>query len=552
MGVFLALLVFLALFGGYQLVLKVLSQNRSRVAATSIVNAEIEKIRNLPYEDIGVSGSFPDGVLEPESLKTMSGREYTVSRRVDFVVDEADGIEEPEDQCPNDYKKVEIKASWSGPFEGEVKMVSDIAPANMVQECAQAGGIISASVFDAQGLMVENPLIEIKDPETEEVLKTATPTEGKHLFALPAQSYKIEVSKESYSSSRTYGIEELALPEKPHPLVIEGEMVETSFSIDKLGNLSINTLSSWSADNFSDSFTTDEHISASSTIEVSGGKVEIASGYASGYLVSEEVSPDLTSWEELSWNDEEIADTEIKYYLLYFDGESWSFIPDSSLEGNSSGFSVSPVDLSALDPSVYSRLKIRGELSSSDTSVSPSLYDWHLSWRTSEPLPISYVDFNLRGDKVIGKDSEENFVYKYSQDHNSGESGSLYLSDMEWDIYTFIIYSDLDLLETDPSPVSLVPDDTLSVDLFLEAQNSLMLTVQDQDTGEAVFSADVRLYKTGYDNTQSTDQEGKTYFIPLESDSYNMEISAPGFSDYSGAVSVSGDESEIINLERIE
>ncbi len=552
-GVFLALIVFLAVFGGYQLILKVLSQNRSRVAATSIVNAEIEKIRNLPYGDIGVVDSYPDGILEEETVKTLNGRDYTVSRRVDFFVDDADGIESPEDECPNDYKKVEIRVSWLSPFEGEVKVVSNIAPENMVQECGEVGGIVSVSVFDAQGIMVENPLIEVKDPETEEIIKTATPTDGKHFFSLPAQDYRVEVSKEEYSSSRTYSIEEVAIPEKPNPSAIEGKMVETSFSIDELGSLSINTLSPWSSDNFSDSFVTDGHISASSTIDVSEGKVEIASDHTSGYLVSEGINPSLiTSWEELSWNDEEIADTEIVYQLLYFNGESWVLVPDSVLPGNSSGFSVSPIDLSGLSSSIYSQLKIKGELSSSDISVSPSLFDWHLSWRTSEPVPIPNVDFNLRGSKVIGKDSEEDPIYKYSQTHNSGGSGSIYLSNMEWDLYTFTIYSGLDLLETNPSPVSLAPDENLSVNLFLEAQNSLMVKVQDQDTGDPVFSAEVKLLKTGYDNAQNTDQEGRTYFIPLDSGTYSIEVSAPGFSDYSGSVSVSGDQSKIINLERVE
>ncbi len=558
-GSFLILIVFLAIFGAYQLALKVISQSRDRITATFIANGEIERIRNLSYKDVGVLGDYPDGTLSAEETKTINSIDYVINTRIDYVLDEADGIETPEDECPNDYKKVEIKVSCPGLLGREVKMVTDIAPETVAQECEIVGGILSVSVFNAQGLMIPNPFIEVKDSETDEVVKTATPTEGKHLFSIPAKTYKVEVSKEGYSSSRTYSMEEVAIPEKPNPIVIEGKMSEISFSIDKLSALFVDTLSSWNTNNFSDSFTTDTNISDSSTIDVQNGEVKISSGYNSGYLVSTSISSlDLTSWEEFSWSDEELADTQILYKVFYFDGATWKLIPDSALAGNSTGFFVSPLDLSELDISIYSQLKVKGELSTTDISISPTLYDWHVSWRTSEPIPIPNVNFNLKGDKIIGKDAAENPVYKYSQDHNSGGSGHIDISNIEWDLYTFTIdpATGLDLLEVDssPQPVSLPPDTTLSVELYLKAQNSLMITVQDEETGELVFSAGVRLYRSdlSYDKTQNTDGKGKTYFIPLDSGSYNLDVEASGFSDYSGTVSVSGDETKIISLERLE
>jgi len=47
----------------------------------------------------------------------------------------------------------------------------------------------------------------VKDPETGEVVKSATPSEGSHFFALPPDNYRIEVSKEVYSSERSYGFD---------------------------------------------------------------------------------------------------------------------------------------------------------------------------------------------------------------------------------------------------------------------------------------------------------------------------------------------------------
>ena len=47
-GTFLILIVFLGIFGAYQLGLRVVGQSRNQIVATAIANQEIENIRNLP------------------------------------------------------------------------------------------------------------------------------------------------------------------------------------------------------------------------------------------------------------------------------------------------------------------------------------------------------------------------------------------------------------------------------------------------------------------------------------------------------------------------
>jgi hypothetical protein len=76
-------------------------------------------VRNLPYELVGVKGGFPDGVLEAVTSTFQNNIEYTIETRVDYVVDPTDGIAAPEDNCPNDYKKVKVK--FSGQVDSEVK-----------------------------------------------------------------------------------------------------------------------------------------------------------------------------------------------------------------------------------------------------------------------------------------------------------------------------------------------------------------------------------------------------------------------------------------------
>lgn len=562
-GVALLLIVFMGIFGAYQLGLRVIGQSKSRIVATALANAEIEKIRVLPYASIGTLEGFPEGILEPLKTNISSGLEYTIETRIDYVVDSRDGISAPEDECPNDYKKAEVKISWSGLFEGEVKLTTDIAPDSLAQECLEIGGILSVSVFDAYGIMVLSPLIEIRDYETDEVIKLATPDDGNHFFSLSPDTYKVLVSKSSYSSSRTYGIEEVAIPEKPHPLVLEGALTEISFSIDRISSFSVGTLSLWTMDYFSDSFVDSTKVFEFLDVVISDGEVvldKIDDDYLdSGYLTSIDIIPeDLISWEEFSWNDSKVSGTQILYQVLYFDELNWVLIPDSDLSENSLGFTTSPVDLSSLDIAVYPQLRVKANLSTTDPTVSPILYDWQVSWRASGATPISNVSFHLQGEKIIGLDEDENPVYKYSQDHNSGSTGFIDIYNLEWDSYTFSLdpSTGLDLVQINPSsqPIGLDPNTTLPVSLYLGAQNSLLFTVQDIDTGQPIFSATIRLYNSGlgYDETQYTNEDGQFYFIPLETATYNIEVQGPGYSNYSGTVWVSGDKTKVVSLERVE
>ncbi|MBM3250640.1 MAG: carboxypeptidase regulatory-like domain-containing protein [Candidatus Nealsonbacteria bacterium] len=561
-GTFLVLLVFMGIFGAYQLGIKVVGQSKNKIIATEIANGEIEKIRNLPYQSIGVIGSFPDGVLEGSKIITRNNIDFIVETRMDYVIDPADGISPPEDGCPNDYKRAEVKVSWSGVLSGDLKLVIDVVPLNLSQECAETGGIFLVSVFDAYGLMVPSPLIEIKEPETDVLIKNATPIEGRHFFSLPAGIYKIEVSKTDYSSERTYGINEIAIPQKPHLIVLEGQLTENSFSIDKLSSFSVETLSPWGLGYFSDSFLNENKISELLELVVSGGQVQLATddvGYKeAGFLASVAIAPDnLIIWKDFSFNDLEEAETQISYNVLYFDGENWVLIPDTDLSGNSTGFMVSPVDLSGLDVNNYSQLKVKANFSTTNPEKTPILYDWQVSWKNSQATPIANISFNLQGAKLIGKDGDEQPVYKYSQNHTTGGDGRTNIPNLEWDSYTFFINPAIGLkledTEPSPQPIGLNPETSLTVILYLKAQNSLLVAVQNIETGEPIFSANVRLYNdSGFDIVQYTDEKGETYFIPLEADTYTIEVQASGYSNYSSAVSVSGDETKIINLEQIE
>lgn len=562
-GIFLTLIVFLGIFGAYQLGLKVIIQSRNKIVATQLANGEIEKIRNLPYGSVGIIGSFPSGSLSQFSASRQNNVDYQVERRVDYVVDALDGLVSPADDCPNDYKKVEIKVSWSGRFSGQVALITDMAPASLAEECSETGGILQVSVFDAQGLMVASPLIEVKNPATNQVVKNATPLSGRHYFSLSPATYKVVVSKAGYSQERTFGTEEVTTPEKPHPIVLEGELIPLSFNVDRLSTIAVLTLSAWGSASFYDSFLNESKIFQIFQLSLTGGQVTLAKvgeNYnSSGYLISTTITPEnMITWDEFSFSDSEPETTRILYRLLYLEGENWLTIPDRDLPGNESGFEVSPVNLKNLDKTVYPELRIRGDFSTSDPSLTPLLSDWQIAWKTSEATAAPGIPFHLRGEKIIGHNALEEPVFKYSGDHVSDGNGQFTLSSFEWDNYQFSVDpgSSLDLTATEPEPqpMGLAPDTTLQVKLYLKAQTSLLLTSQNNLTLEPIFAAQARLTNAqlGYDVSLYTNKKGQAYFLPLQSATYNLEVAAPGYSFLTTTVSVAGDQTKIVTLEQIE
>lgn len=559
-GIFLMSLVFLGIFGMVQLLVRMASDSKNKIAATGVANGEIEKIRNLAYSSVGMGGGYPSGVLVPQKTEVINGKTYTILTEVEYVVDDKDGLAAPEDECTNDYKRVIVSVLWPDPLSGSISVSTDIAPTTLSEECAEPGGILSVSVFNSSGQMIDSPSMNVMNPLTGEVLKSATPTSGSHYFSLPAGSYRVSASKSGYSSERTFSITEIAFPEKPNPTVIDNSVVEQSFKIDKTGSLSIQTLAPWVVSDFSDSFESAVKIEGLTDTVISDGKIvldKVDELYKPvGDAVSIGIEPaSLVRWNSFSWNNSKPANTDIKYQVLYFHDPDWILIPDTDLAGNAAGLSESPVDLSELNVSTYKDLKIKAVFTTNDANSTPELGDWAVSWRSSGGTPIPGVIFNLHGEKKIGKDSQEDPVYKYNEDQTSGVDGKKDLPDMEKDSYTFSIKTvGLTLISTEPAPqpITLSPETIRSVNLFVDPQNSLSITVKNSGTGDPIFSVPVHLSKDGYDATQYTDIKGQTIFAPITNGTYTINVIPEGYAPFSSSVSIPGDDTEIIQLDKIE
>jgi type II secretory pathway pseudopilin PulG len=419
-GVAILLIVAGSLFNISNLVIENIGQTRVRHTARLLANEKIEEARNLSYDDLGTQGGIPAGPIPQEQTVSLGGAEFTVKTAIVYVDDPFDGVV-PEDTLSTDYKRVRIQVSWGGGFSSgkrPVVLVSDIAPKGV--ETSEGGGTLSILVFNAQGEPVSGAQVNITNTQVVPNINLDSSTDSFGRVLLPGSpisiaGYRIIVTKSGYSTDRTYGEEEVANPTKPHQTVLEGEVTEVSFAIDKVSTLAV----------------------------ASYGSRE-----------------------------------------------------------------------------------------------------------TSFPT-LPNVSFRLRGEKIIGTDTQENFVYKYDQNLTTDGEGSVNLENMEFDNYIIeITDTGYDLAGSNPVlPISLLPDTSVSISLSLasDSQNSLLVFVED-DMGQPVSSASAQLINSGfgYDETILTGDPqnpdfGHAFFPSLSPLQYNLTINLTGYEEATASIQIDED-----------
>lgn len=569
-GITLLLIVFIGIFGLIRLNIKIVAQSKAKAVATALANQKIELARNLTYNQVGTAGGIPSGViLETENIER-NKIAYTVKTTVIYVDDSFDDIF-PVDPLAWDYKRIRVKVSWSEFFGGQVTLQTDIAPKGI--ETTGGGGIISVLVFDANGQPVPQADIRVENNDIFPPIDASYQTDNQGRIFIPGapecnDCYKITANKFDYSSERTYEINEmvrgvaLAFPIKPFLSVIEGQLSEISFSVDRLSTKTVNTIRYVEEKNWNDLFEDESKISEKlqTVLDSTDFAIRLASvsdEYQSpGYIISETITPfALVEWGRMNWNDENFAPTEIKYQILYFNGVSWVLIPDSDLtiSGvlNSEGFPDSPLDLSQLDSYRYKSVKLKANFSTSDPNQTPSLFDWQITWFSSDTLiSVPNLSFSMQGAKTLGLDINNQPIYKYVQSLTTNFEGTANILNLEWDSYRITVspVTGYDIANSFPSqPVNLNPDSdqTVIIKLASHQANTLLVAVKNS-AGQPLVGADVRLYRTGYDKSKLASDSGQVFFSPLIQAVYNLEIKIAGYQDWLSEVDVSGQGEQII------
>lgn len=249
-------LVALAVFGIFfaaiavilQQILMNVGESRVRATALSLAQQKMEVVRNLPYAQVGTLGGVPQGTLATSEVTTINELPFTVTTSIVYMDDSFDGLA-PVDTIDTDYKRVRIEVTWGGVYPSRlpIVLVTNVVPKNT--ESTTGGGTLSIQVYDANGQPITNATIKVDNTLVTPAIHTQTLTDNNGLASFPGSPpcvtcYQITITKDGYSTDRTYGTNEVVNPLKPHANMFDGNVTQVAFAIDRVSTLVVNSFGS--------------------------------------------------------------------------------------------------------------------------------------------------------------------------------------------------------------------------------------------------------------------------------------------------------------------
>jgi prepilin-type N-terminal cleavage/methylation domain-containing protein len=244
-------IISLGVFMAYANILDASVSSRLTKAAIAIAEEEIEIVRNLAYDDVGIEGGFPIGVLSAQKTVMYGGVSFVVETFVRNIDDAFDGTlgGVPNDTAPADYKLIAFRISCpTCPRFTAQKLEFNTYVAPRGLENATNNGNLFINVFDANGLPVQNAKVHVVNNLVNPAIDINDETNISGVLQLvdvPTSTiaYEITITKTGYSSEQTYATDDFtpSTPSKLHSTVASQTITEISFPIDKLSSLVVGT-----------------------------------------------------------------------------------------------------------------------------------------------------------------------------------------------------------------------------------------------------------------------------------------------------------------------
>ncbi len=241
--------VSMSLYGVYQKVSVLLATVKIKTIATNIANEQFEIIRNLPYSSVGTSGGIPSGLLPQTQTLVRDGISFTVGITIRNIDQEFDGTlgGSPNDTSPSDNKFVDIEVSCSAcKYTTPISFSSIVAPKNL--ELASNNGALFVQVFDANGQPVSDAEVTVTNDAVSPTVNLTDVTDVDGMLRVidvpPSSTYGVSVTKDDYSTSRTYTSAEISgsTPITPQAFVASQAITQISLAIDRLSTLSVDSV----------------------------------------------------------------------------------------------------------------------------------------------------------------------------------------------------------------------------------------------------------------------------------------------------------------------
>lgn len=533
-GSALIVIVFLALFGILQAAVALSTLIKNESTATAIANGQMEYIRSLPYTSVGTVGGIPAGAIQQNATTTEDGTGYGVRTFIDYYDDPSDGIGAADaNGITTDYKRIKVVVTYpAGRQTRQITLDSDYAPLGL--ETTLGGGTLQIKVVNAAGAPVSGATVTVTNASTTPTVNLTTFSDSTGTVSLPGAAtstqYAVTVTKAGYSTAQTYVRDSTNQNPTPGYLTVVNNVTTTStFAIDALGSLTVNSYSPVATSTFSDAFANSSKLTQLTNTVASGGVLSLsgAGSYPpSGTAISTLISPAyLYTWGVASSTMVTPGGTSAVVHVLDSTG---ALLPDAVLPGNSAGFTT-PVNLYGVSTTTYSSLELLASLATTIPTVTPTLTGWSLTYQVG-PTPLPNVSFTLVGAKTIGSTGAGAPIYKTTINGTTGSSASDPLS-LEWDSYSLTVPSYDVQSACGAPPYALSPGASVIESLILGAPstNAALVTVTD-GSGVIVPGATVTLARSGYTKTITSSSCGSAYFGSLTSaPDYTVTIAKTGY-----------------------
>ena len=543
-GTGIMLAIFVSLFGAFTLAVELMASTKARAGGVSVVASTLERLRTVPYDELGTLGGIPAGALPQRSTTVHNGTLYTVRTLIQYVDDPADGIGAADSNGVSaDYKRIKVEASWTVRGKGGVTSAVTLAAPRGVESLV-GGGTLRLTVFDALARPVSGARVSVRNQSLTPAvaLEVFSDAEGTVVFpgAPQSASYGITVEKDGYSSAGTYD----ASPTNPNPnparvSVVQSQTTSASFAIDRLGTLALRAVSPRAELSFSDSFDTAEALEATSSVTVIQGSLVLAqsasSTVRSGDARSVFITPAaLSAWRSFEFESAEPAGTLARVQVVVPVGSGAQPISNAVLPGNQDGFSQGVIDLSALSTSTYPSLALRALLTSDSPSVTSTIDSWRVRYAAG-PFPLAALPLTIQSAKSIGTTGAGVPVPKLARAVTTNAAGTF--EDLfEWDAYALLPPATHDIAELCPS-ATVIPAERTDVALTLVPASSHSLRVEVRAGGVPLPLAVVTL---GTLPSVGTSECGQAFFTGLSATSYPLTVTKPGYQSVSQSVQVTG------------
>lgn len=258
---FVITVVFGALVSSFIMVLKTVNTGRIRELAASITNAQMETLRNLPYDSLSTQHGtiLPQGTIQDTQTVNQGGDNFIVNTTIIFVDDPFDGCAIPignnlyqctdggtspqQDLAPFDYKRVTITVAQAA----NPGLVLSSLSSNVAAKAAETPtntGMLLVIVDNAQGLPVANAMVAVTNTSTNVSVVAYTNAQGYVFIAGLApdthNGYHIVTTLTGYSTDMTYA----RTPQNPNQyqpdVSVSAQQITTqTLSIDKLSTINL-------------------------------------------------------------------------------------------------------------------------------------------------------------------------------------------------------------------------------------------------------------------------------------------------------------------------